>query len=133
MSATLTIRDETLTGGVTGEWSLDFLDERITVRDLIRERVYQEVQDHNRRRQSRGAFRGLVQPEAEEREPNGPVAGEAREVDWTPQFDRATEAFEANQILILIDDRQAGSLDETFAIGQKTVVTFVRLALLVGG
>jgi len=49
MSATLTVRDETPAGGVSREWSLEFLDETITVRDLIRERVYQEVQDYNRR------------------------------------------------------------------------------------
>jgi hypothetical protein len=60
MPATLTIRDETTTGDTLHEWSLDFLTERITVRELIRSRVYQEVQDYNLRLPTH--YRGLVQP-----------------------------------------------------------------------
>jgi hypothetical protein len=134
MSATLTVRDETPAGGVSREWSLEFLDETITVRDLIRERVYQEVQDHNVRAGSAEPYRGLVRPEAYEEALNGPkTGGKSRPIDWKKQFDRAVEAFEANQILILIDDRQAESLEETFSIGPRSVVTFLRLTLLVGG
>jgi hypothetical protein len=47
MSATITIQDETLGGETQQGWSLDFLTERITVRELIRSQVYQEVQDYN--------------------------------------------------------------------------------------
>lgn len=60
MAATLTIRDETATGKNVGETVVEFLTERITVRELIRSRVYQEVQDYNRRQPE--TFRGLVQP-----------------------------------------------------------------------
>jgi len=134
MSATLTVRDETPAGGVSQEWSLEFLEETITVRDLIRERVYQEVQDHNARERSAEPYRGLVQPEEYELTLNGPKTDvRARPIDWRKQYDRAVEAFEANQILILINDRQAESLDESFTIGPKSVVTFLRLTLLVGG
>jgi hypothetical protein len=44
---TVTVRDETPEGDVAHEWSLEFLNETITVRELIRVRVYQEVRDHN--------------------------------------------------------------------------------------
>jgi hypothetical protein len=47
MSVTLTIYDETLSGEKTPRFSLNVLAQRITVRDLIRDRVYQEVQDYN--------------------------------------------------------------------------------------
>ena len=47
MSATLTIRDETAAGEPVHEFPLEFPSERITVRELIRERVYQEVTDYN--------------------------------------------------------------------------------------
>ena len=63
MPTTLTVRDETPAGGVSNEWSLEFPTETITVRELIRERVYQEVQDYNVRQQAAGPYRGLVQPE----------------------------------------------------------------------
>ena len=49
---------------------LEFPTERITVRELIRERVYQEVQDFNRKQGER-VFRGLVQPTDAERVLNG--------------------------------------------------------------
>jgi hypothetical protein len=55
----LAIRDETAGGAVLNELTLDVLSETITVRELIRSRVYQEVQDHNlRQRQGAAACRG---------------------------------------------------------------------------
>ena len=50
MTATLTVYDETASGQRTGELSLDFLTERVTARELIRSRIYQEVQDYNTKR-----------------------------------------------------------------------------------
>ena len=134
MPATLTIRDETPAGGVSDEWSLEFLNDTITVRELIRERVYQEVQDHNVRKQSAVPYRGLIQPEGYGQSPSGSRSPtKPRPIDWNRQFEKALEAFEANQVLILIEDRQAESLDQTFTIGPRTTVTFLRLTLLVGG
>jgi hypothetical protein len=45
---------------------------------------------------------------------------------------RALEGFENNRILILINDRQAESLDEEFVIESGTSVAFLRLMPLVG-
>src|SRR5689334_12079066 len=104
MSARLTIRDETPAGGVSNEWSLEFPSETITVRDLIRGRVYQEVQDHNVRRRSIDFYRGLVQPEGYEQALNGPrTEAKSRPIDRRAQYARAVEAFEANRVLVLID------------------------------
>jgi hypothetical protein len=134
MAATLTVRDETPAGSVSEPWSLEFLDESITVRELIRERVYQEVQDYNLKNNSALPYRGLVQPEGLEKSLNPHGTGaKVRTIDWKKQYDKALEAFETNRILILIDDRQAESLDESFTIGPETAVTFLRLTLLVGG
>ena len=126
MSITLTVRDESVGGEPTRERTLELPVERISARDLIRGRVYQEVQDHNR--DQNGTYRGLVRPEAREVALNG-----ARPIDWKRQFDRAIEAFEANQILLLIDDRQVESLDEEVTLRAGSVATFLRLSLLVGG
>jgi hypothetical protein len=127
----LTIRDETLSGEALREWTLEVAEEKITVRELIRSRVYQEVQDYNLRRGS--VFQGLVQPEEAETALNGWKLKKPRPLDWKRQFDRAVEAFEKNQVLILVNDRQAESLDEEFAIGPETRATFLRLTMLVGG
>jgi len=131
MSA-VTVRDESLSGEPLHEWVLELLSERVTVRELIRSRVYQEVQDHNARRAQ--TFRGLVRPEGQEAALNGPRAAQGhRPIDWKRQFDRAVEAFEKNQVLVLVDDRQVESLQEELEVGPKTTVTFLRLTPLVGG
>ena len=136
MPVTLTVRDETTAGDVYQEVPLEFPTERITVRDLIRERVYQEVQDFNRDRDGR-VFRGLVQPTDAERVLNGKRTEYRmkthRDIEWKTQFEKALEAFERNAYFLLIDDKQAESLDQEFTIGHETLVSFVRLTPLVGG
>src|SRR5690606_6941083 len=110
---------------------LEFPTERITVRELIRERVYQEVDDYNRAKPD--VFHGLVQPTDAETALNGFRMKKQREIDWKQQYERAIEAFEHNRILVLVDDHQAESLDETIEITRGTEVTFLRLMPLVGG
>jgi hypothetical protein len=132
MSVALTIRDEEMTGEAVNEFSLDFLTEHITVRELIRSRVYQEVKDHNAK-QHQTEFRGLVQPTDAERTLNGYRLKRPRQIDWKEQFEKAAEAFQKNQILILVNGRQLESLDDEIEVRADTTVTFLRLALLVGG
>jgi hypothetical protein len=136
MPMTLLIRDETTSGAVYNEMPLEFPTERITVRELIRERVYQEVQDFNRKREER-IFRGLVQPTETERvlngKPNEFRLKAHRTIEWKPQFEKAIEAFDRNGFFILIDDKQAESLDQEFVIGHGTLVSFVKLTPLAGG
>jgi hypothetical protein len=136
MPVTLTVRDETAVGDVFHEMPLEFPSERITVRELIRERVYQEVQDFNRKAHEQ-IFRGLVQPTDAERVLNGKRTEyrlkQHRDLSWKEQFEKATEAFTRNGFLLLIDDQQAESLDQEFTIGPRTQVSFVKLTLLVGG
>ena len=127
----LTIRDENLAGESLHEWALEVLSERMTVRELLRGRVYQEVQDFNLNQGQ--VYRGLVQPEEAERALNGWKLKKLRPLDWKRQFDRALEAFEGNRVLILVNDRQAESLDEEVVLGPGTRVTFLRLTPLVGG
>jgi hypothetical protein len=137
MAATLTVRDETTTGDTISSFPLEFPTERITVRDLIRERVYQEVQDYNRRGDA--TFRGLVQPAGAEQ-----VQGDnrksftyrlprRREINWKEQFENAIEAFVKNGFFILIDNKQAEELDQEVIISRGTQVSFIKLVQLVGG
>src|SRR5262245_32944575 len=121
MPATLTIRDETTSGQMLGEWALEVLTEQITVRELIRSRVYQEVQDYNLKQPE--IFRGLVEPTGAERTLNGFKLRKGRQVDWKQQFEKAIEAFESNRVIILLGDRQAESLDEEFEVKPGTDVT----------
>lgn len=131
MNVALTVNDETVGGERIQQWSLEFLTERITVRELIRSRVYQEVQDFNLRRPE--LFRGLVQPTDAEQALNGYKVPRGRQIDWRGQYEKAVEAFEQNQVIILVGDRQVASLDEEIVIAPGTEVTFLRLVLLAGG
>ncbi len=131
MPTTLTIRDETVGGQKLREWEIDVLAERLSVRELIRSRVYQEVRDFNQVRPE--AFQGLVQPTDAERTVNGFKVAKGRIVDWKSQFDKAIDAFLHSQIVILIGDRQVESLEEEIEVTPGTEVSFLRLVPLAGG
>lgn len=129
--STLTIHDETSSGQKTRSFTLDFLTEKITLRELIRARIYQEVQDYNLKAPE--YFRGLVQPKDAETVLNGYKLTKRRPIDWQEQFERALEAFEGNGYFVLIGDQQAASLDQQFEIKVDTEISFVKLTPLVGG
>ena len=131
MTTRVTIVDETASGIPTNELTLDFLTEHITVRELIRSRVYQEVKDYNMRKS--GFFRGLVQPTQAEVTLNGYKLKARRDIDWKHQYEKAVEAFEKTRIIILIDDKQAESLDQDLVLRTDTHISFLRLMPLVGG
>lgn len=131
-AATLTVYDETAFGDRTNALTLDFLNERITVRELIRERVYEEVRQYNA--SAPEYFRGLVQPTDAEATLNGYKIRERRKkIDWQAQFDRAIQAFERNGFFILVDDKQVETLEEEIQIRPGMQVSFVKLVPLVGG
>ncbi|MBS0197312.1 MAG: hypothetical protein JSR77_11185 [Planctomycetes bacterium] len=129
MSSTLTVIDANTTGAAGRRFELEFPSERVTIRELIRERVYQEVDDFNRRARegASGEFSGLVQPERRAR------GATAREVDWKQQFQTACDAFEKTRFIVLVGDRQARALDEMVEITAGLEITFLKLTPLVGG
>lgn len=131
MHAALTIHDETASGQQTNTFTLDCLTERMTVRELIRARIHQEVQDYNRKAPE--YFNGLVEPTDAERVLNGYKLKARRKIDWEEQFKRALEAFERNGFFVLVGGRQAATLDEDFEVKVDTEVSFVKLVPLVGG
>src|SRR5258706_10173163 len=131
MSATLTIHDETASGQKTNTFTLDCLTERMTVRELIRARIYQEAQDYNQKEPE--YFRGLVEPTNAERVLNGFKLKTKCKIDWQEQYNRALGAFERNGFFVLVGDKQAESLDQDFEVKVETEVSFVKLVPLVGG
>ena len=132
---TITIKDQTTAGKTTGELTLDLLTETLTVRELIRSRVYQEVEDYNLKQRAgvTDNFNGLVQPTGAEKTLNGFRLRTPRQISWKPQFEKACEAFEQNGFLILIDNHQAENLDESITLRADSQVGFLKLMPLVGG
>jgi len=131
MATTLTIHDETTSGQKTNTFMIDCLTERLTVRDLIKARIYQEVQDYNLKQPE--YFRGLVEPTQAERVLNGYKLKVRRKIDWQEQYQRALEAFDRNGFFVLVGKKQAESLDQEFEVKVDTEVSFVKLVPLVGG
>jgi hypothetical protein len=127
----LKIFDITTLGDTGPVFVLDFLTERITVRELIRSRVYQEVKDYNTRQPE--YFRSLVQPTDAEQTLNGYKLRNPRQIDWEKQFEQAIAAFQRNGFIILVDDEQVTELEQEIVIQPETAVTFLKLVPLVGG
>ncbi len=133
METTLTVRDRTTQNlkKDTLVFMLALPSERITVRELIRARIYHEVQDYNARQSE--YFTGLVQPSDAEITLNGYRMKKVRSLDPEKQYKLALESFEHNGFILLVDDRQVDSLDQVIEVGPATAVTFLKLVPLVGG
>ncbi|MEU9382181.1 hypothetical protein AB0D38_14780 [Streptomyces sp. NPDC048279] len=129
--ATVTFRDETATGKPLTDWEVSGLPERMTVQELIRLRVREEVARHNARPTSR--FNGLVRPDDAETELNGYRLREPRRIDWERQAEIAERAFLANGFFILAGDRQVVDLEEVVDLTADPNLVFIKLVALVGG
>ena len=128
--ASVLIHDRTGAGRPISTFTIPDLPDRITVRDLIRIRVRDEVARHNLKPTQ--PFRGLVAPTADEVALNGPRR-QPKRIDWEAQAKVAVDAFERNGFFVLVDRRQAVSLDDEVDLAAASDVTFVKLIPLVGG
>ncbi|WP_419999773.1 hypothetical protein [Streptomyces boninensis] len=103
---TVTFRDETATGRPVAEaWEAPGLPDRMTVRELIRLRVREEVARHNAH----------------------PMGG------WERQAEIAEHAFLANGFFVLAGERQVEELDEVVDLTEVHDLVFIRLVPLAGG
>ncbi|GAA3923235.1 hypothetical protein GCM10023085_00560 [Actinomadura viridis] len=127
----VTFRDETATGRSLASFQVAGLPGRMTVRELIRLRVREEVARHNARPVRR--FHGLVRPEDAETELNGYLLREPRRLDWERQADVAERAFLGNGFLMLAGDRQVEDLDEEVDLAGDPELVFIKLIPLAGG
>ena len=127
----LLIKDESATGEVLHEVQLNFKDEKVTIQEIITQRVQQEVEAYNKKLPS--IFHGLIQPSEAERALNGYKMKNKVKVDAEKQVLTALAAFKSNGFFVLVDDHQAEELDELVTVKPSTVVSFVKLTPLVGG
>jgi hypothetical protein len=123
--------DETTSGERSEAWHLEIFEERMTLREVIRRRVFQEVAEYNSTQPQ--IFRGLVQPGDTEQALNGHRVRRPKQVDPEAQFTRAVDAFGRNGFLVLVDDRQVEDLDAALDLRMGTEITFLKLVPLVGG
>ncbi|WP_435124933.1 hypothetical protein [Actinacidiphila sp. bgisy144] len=129
--ARVTYVDETTSGGRGGSWGLEIAEERLTVGELVRRRVFQEVAENY---PADGVpFRGLVQPAGTAAAPDAHRSGAPRRIDSEQKYALAREAFGRNGFLVLVGDRQVQEWDEEVDLPPGTEVVFLKLVPLVGG
>jgi hypothetical protein len=124
------VTDATVTGKETARLVLEGVSSPLTLRDLIRFRVREQVARYNANPAPR--FNGLVQPSEVEADLNGGLP-RTRRLDWEAQAAMAIRAFERNGFFVFVGDRQVDDLDQELALADTDVVSFVRLVPLVGG
>jgi hypothetical protein len=129
--AAVTFLDETATGRRLQEIAIPALPDAMSVRELVRLRVREEVARYNA--QPSHHFSGLVRPDDAEVELNGYHLRTPRRLDWERQADIAERAFARNGYVVLADDRQVDDLDEVIDLSTDPEVVFVKLVPLVGG
>jgi hypothetical protein len=129
--ATLTIEDRTATGTPIGHIDLPDVPDSITLRDLIRLRVREEVARYNLRPVEE--FQGLVQPDGAEAVGRAYRLRQPRRLDWEKQAGVACDSFLRNGFFVLVDGRQVTELDDTIELVGSVDVGFIKLTPLVGG
>ena len=126
--------------------SLRLLDERLSVAELIRRTVEEQVRELTVRRRldAEQAGRALarhylsaeeVAAQARRGAVRFPTAqsGKAAQLDPALEVEKALRAFDAGTYVILVDGRRVERLDEVVPFSPGTKVTFLRLMPLVGG
>lgn len=126
--------DETTSGSRERALVLDMEDERVSARELIRRRVFQEVAEA-RARAAVGQYHGSVGRTKTEALLNGPRESRhpLRWMDPEEEYEAAVRMFEQNGFLLLAGERQLTELDEEIELVLGMEVTFLKLVPLVGG
>lgn len=128
---TIRVTDETAGGNVLNDILISLKHEIVTVKDIITARVIAEVEQYNAKKPE--LFNGLVQPTDAEKTLNGYKLPVKKPIDAEKQVYIALDAFQTNGYFMLVDNKQAVSLDEEVLITKETTVSFVKLTPLVGG
>ncbi len=126
----LQIRDENGLGEVYHELTLSFSTIEVSVREIIAERVREEVVLYNRRTADYQRH-ALVKPTELEARLN--PEKKRHQVDVEKQIDIALKAFLGNGFFVLVDNIQVEELDQLISIKPDTTVSFIKLTPLVGG
>ena len=116
----------------------------ITVEDLIRRTVHEQVDGLMRRKigeaeaQRALARQYLSQGEVEKQARMGSIRARAKvrgipRISVESEIKKAVQAFENGVYVVLVNGRQVDSLDETLTLQEANKIAFVRLMPLAGG
>ena len=138
MVATITFKDETLTGNLIQEMSISVQSETLTLREIIMLRVEEEIKRQTDEKHKR-FLTALSDLSEHERLLNGPKWTEKSPEKLPTMPDpeahgyRALEAFKRNGYFVLVDDHQIEDLEAVVQLHAQTNISFVKMTPLVGG
>ena len=128
----LRVRDETMMGKLIYEFDLPLPKKQLSVRDIIRERVKQEIEQYQHQRKNNGY--SLVEVSSVEKILNKYGIKETHKMDIEKQLDIAFRAFDNNGYFIIINDVQVETLEQIINLDDENLsVSFIKLVALVGG
>lgn len=129
MQASIQIVDQVPGGPRQPAMALPWAEARITARELIRRRVFEQVS----RFASGDRAPPAMSPDAAADDGVALPLRRPKPLDWTEQCRLAIEAFEQQRLIVLADRRQVASLDEDIVVTPGMEVVFLKLVPLVGG
>lgn len=131
MAATSVLVENRAPGQSPSEtYSLPLPTDRLTVRELIRIYVADQVERHNSTPVNKSSRH--ESPEERILSPSR-IPHYGRQRDYQHECERAIKAFSTNGFFLLVDGAQVTELDAELIITPSTTVSFLRLTPLVGG
>jgi len=127
----ITIKDETFSGNVLYEQQLEFTTQKVSVQEIITQRVEKEVARYNAK--PKLDFQGLVVPTFMEEKVNQYQTKKRPKIDVEKQVYVALDAFQKNGYFLLVNDIQLERLDQEVILNEDSKISFIKLTPLVGG
>lgn len=125
------VKDNSASGEIQNTFSLETNKDTISVCELIKLRIFDEVERFNKLQPE--YFRSLIKPTDAEISLNRFKLTKRKMVDPEKQYYHALEAFQKNGYFIIVNGKQAESLDEKLTVNNEMEVKFIKLIPLVGG
>ncbi len=125
------IHDETKSGSILNQVRLKVSKDQITIKELIRLRVFQEAQEYNARKSA--YFRGLVRPIHAQPILNGYKLDPKYKIDPLKQYYVAMDAFRRHGFYIMIDEKRIEDPEFEIPVNSEIRISFMKMVPLVEG
>lgn len=131
MTTIVMVKDESARGEKINSLRLTLASEKVTLEELIKRRVQQEVQKFNLQRPV--CFKALVKPKGAEETSGGYRMKTHRDLDADEQVKHALEGFKSKNFFVTLNGKQIQNLSDEIVITDTSEVSFVCFMPVVGG
>ncbi len=125
------IHDETKSGSILNQVRLKVSKNQISIKELIKLRVFQEAQEYNARKSA--YFRGLVRPTHAQPILNGYKLDPNYKIDPQKQYYIAMDAFKRQGFHIMVDEKRIDDPDYEIPVNAQVRISFMKMVPLVEG